>query len=137
MLNAPQTPRWLSPELLVMVGFVATSECVAAALLGGASGFGAAWPRAAAAGLVGTAVLSALLARLALREAPSRSADVHALLGAAGVGAALWGLVFALGGDGAVSGVAFGATVGLLPSVGVGIVLALLGRTLKSVRMFA
>ncbi len=134
MLNASKTPRWLSPELLVMVGFVATSECVAAALLGGAASLGA---RAAAGGLIGTAVGSALLARVALREAPSRAADVRALLGAVGVGASMWALVFALGGEGAARGLAVGATLGLLPSVGVGIVLALLGRTLQGVRMFA
>ncbi len=139
MLHAPKTPRWLTPELLVLVGFVATSECLAAALLG-ATGFGAdpaRAGRAAAFGFVATAIASALLGRLALREAPSRSADVHALLGASGVGAGLWSLVFALGGEGALAGLAFGATIGLLPSVSAGIVLALLGRTLRSVRMFA
>jgi hypothetical protein len=134
MLHPPTTPRWLSPELLVVVGFLATSQCLTAALLG-AGGIGG---RAALAGLVATAVASAVLVRISLRQdASSGTADVRALLGAAAVGAGLWGLVSSLSGEGLAAGLALGATIGLLPSVAAGVVLALLGRTIRSVRMFA
>ena len=136
MLHVPKTPARarMSPELLVFAGFVATSECLAAALLG-AGGIGG---RAAMAGLVGTAVASAVLVRLSLREDPSsRVADVRALLGTAAAGAGLWALVSSLSGEGAAAGLAFGATIGLVPSVAVGVVLALFGRTIRSARMFA
>lgn len=136
MVHAPKTPVWLSPELLAVVGFVAVSECVAAALLGGAADL----PhpgRAGVGAVVATALASALVARRATRDGSARAFDVSALVGSASVGAGLWGLAYALGGEGPVAGVALGATIGLPASLAVGVVLALLGRTLRSVRMFA
>lgn len=137
MLHAPKTPRWLTPELVTLVAFVATATCVAAGLMGAAPD-APMEARPMAVGLAATAIAGAILVRIAsARSEHAAASDVRALLMTILGGTALWALVFAVSGDRAWTGCALGATIGLVPSVVMGIVLALFGRTLRSVHMFA
>jgi hypothetical protein len=125
-------PRWLTPELLVVVAFVASTACLAAALTGTQPSTG----RAAAAGIVATAVVAGVLARLALRR-DGRAHELRCLTGVAIAGVLVWGLVFALREESALGmGLALGATIGLPASIAAGVVLALFVRAVRSVRMF-
>src|SRR5690349_12842484 len=116
-------PRWLTPELLVVASFVASSACLAAALMG-AQPIAA---RAALAGIVATAVTAGVLARMALRRRDGRAHDVRCLTFTAASGVALWGLVFGIGDKAQIGmGLALGATIGLPASIAAGVLLALL-----------
>jgi hypothetical protein len=127
-----KTPRVWTPETLATLGFAAVSTSVASALLGG--GHLSSGPSGAV--LLATASASAVLVRWIVRR--EQGGDVAALVGAMVVGTGLWGGAFAFEAPwGVVRGVAFGATIGLVPSVACGVILAVLARAVHSARTFA